>query len=121
MTPLHPPETTFDDNPKMTPLHPPESANPETTMPPYSQWSGFKIVGDNLDKTIKPQFMHSDNQSKSVHYFHAIAIKDHVHLTHLSDDPPSQSSPCPKEISKTLFPTHSDDSELHQNFAIHSK
>ena len=38
-----------------------------------SLWYGFKIVGDNLDKTIKPRDMRSNHQSQSLHYFNLYA------------------------------------------------
>ena len=37
---------------------------------------GVKIVGDNVDKTVKTCFMHIDRQGKSLHYFHCFATQD---------------------------------------------
>ena len=41
-----------------------------------SNWTGFKIVGDNLDKNIHPSFSRSDNATRSLHYFHYYAVLD---------------------------------------------
>ena len=43
-----------------------------------SSWSGFKLVGDNIDKTVKPRDMRLSHQSSSLHYFHVYAVKDRV-------------------------------------------
>ena len=40
-----------------------------------SQWNGFKIVGDNLDKNITPRFMRHAKQTQSLHFFNAYAVK----------------------------------------------
>ncbi len=40
----------------------------------------FKIVGDNIDKNVKPRDMRSDYQTRSLHYFHAYAVRDRLNL-----------------------------------------
>ena len=45
-------------------------------------------MGDNIDKTVKPQDMRHNHQSAFPHYFHAYAIKDRVHVTGLPSDMP---------------------------------
>ena len=52
------------------------------------EWTGFKIVGDNIDKTAKPRHVRFDRQTKSLHYFHAYAVKDRVNFANESDSPP---------------------------------
>ena len=54
-------------------------ADPETGVNP-SQPSlrkesarGVKLVGDNVDKTVKTRYMRVDQQGHSLHYFHAYA------------------------------------------------
>ena len=54
-----------------------------TSLP--SKWSVFKIVGDNVDKNVKPRFMHIHSQTRSLHYFHAYAVKDHLNLMGVSN------------------------------------
>jgi len=34
-----------------------------------SKWAGFKIVGDNVDKNLRPSFQRIDYQTVSLHYF----------------------------------------------------
>jgi len=54
-------------------------------LPPNLQWPGFKIVGDNVDKNIKPSLQRITHQTKSLHYFHSCAVKDRVNLSSASD------------------------------------
>ena len=51
--------------------------NPSTPQKPNLQslvhvhtdtWYGFRIVGDNLDEDVKPQFMRLDRPKRSLHY-----------------------------------------------------
>ena len=52
-----------------------------------SEWFGLKIVGDNVDKTVKPRHMQSDRQNQSLHYFHLYAVCDRINLTDASETP----------------------------------
>ena len=45
------------------------------------KFKGVKIVGDNIDKNVKPRFMRSDHQGKSLHYFHCYAVQDRFDLS----------------------------------------
>ena len=47
---------------------------------------GFKLVGDNLDKTIKPRDMRVDNSSQSLHYFNIYSVLDRIDFRSLSCD-----------------------------------
>ena len=38
----------------------------QSNMP--TPWDGFKIVGDNIDKNIRPSFQRCNYQTKSFHY-----------------------------------------------------
>ena len=44
-------------------------------------WDGYKLVGDNLEKTIKPRYMTMTCQSQLMHYFNTYAIKDRINLS----------------------------------------
>jgi len=46
------------------------------------------IVGDNIDKNIRPSFQQLDHQTKSLHYFHTFAVIDRVDFSTLSDVTP---------------------------------
>lgn len=36
----------------------------------------FKLVGDNVDKYVKPRHETADKHASSLHYFHVFAVKD---------------------------------------------
>ena len=46
---------------------------------------GVKIVFDNIDKTIKPRHMTLNSQTTSLHYVQAMAVKDRIDYSFLSD------------------------------------
>ena len=50
---------------------------------------GFVIVGDNLDKNLRPSHQREDRQTQSLHVFHSCAIKNRVDISSLSDKPAS--------------------------------
>ena len=83
-----------------------------------SEYPTFKIVGDNIDKTVKPRFMRSDCQSKQLHYFHHYAVRDRVDMSTLSDEPPSPPA-SPESLPESLLPSEADNQVLAENFAIH--
>ena len=80
------------------------------------EWTGFKIVGDNIDKYVKPRHMRLDRQAKSLHYFQSYAVKDRVNLACESD-----STPVPPNTPDlmSLLPCSRDVSELKHLFEIH--
>eukprot|EP00731_Ephydatia_muelleri_P002182 Em0001g2182a len=51
------------------------------------EWYGFRLVGDNVDKNVKPRDMRLNSQTTSLHYFHTYAVKDRICFSHLSTDP----------------------------------
>ena len=81
-----------------------------------SEWCGFKIVGDNIDYTIKPRYMGLDHQNQSVHYLNSIAVKDRIDLFSFSDE--AVSSPLSPNLATAniLLPSIGDDTEIRSNF-----
>ena len=55
------------------------------SSPESSQWSGFKIVVDNVDKNVRPSLQRLTHQTKSLHHFHSYAVKDRVNLSSALD------------------------------------
>ena len=47
----------------------------------------FKLVGDNVDKTVRPREETLETHSKSLRYFHSFAVRDRCDITGLADDP----------------------------------
>ena len=47
---------------------------------------GVKIVGDNIDKNVRPRHQTMEKQTQSLHYFNCFACLDRVDLSGLSDN-----------------------------------
>ena len=52
-------------------------------------WVGFKIVGDNIDKTVRPRHQTLSSCTQSLHYFHAFAVQDRIDASNMSDSKPN--------------------------------
>ena len=84
--------------------------------PTPSSLPSHKLVGDNIDKNIKPQDMRIDNQTKSLHYFHIYDVRDRIDLTDYDDEEPS---PDITSISiDSILPSADDDLALRTNYSI---
>lgn len=88
-----------------------------SAAPTPSSLTTYKIVGDNIDKNIKPRDMRSDHQTKSLHYFHLYAVRDRIDLSKYEDNP---SLPDIASINTDqLLPSEEDAQTLRSNFAMH--
>ena len=81
-------------------------------------WSGYTIVGDNLDKDVKPRYRRIDKETQSLHFFQYYAVCDHINLAGVSDNSPKSNLPANKLPVDTLLPTSSDHQALVRNFAV---
>lgn len=54
----------------------------------YNHWTGFRIVGDNVDKNVRPRYQRLDYQTQSLHHFHSYACLDRIDFSGLSDSSP---------------------------------
>ena len=52
-------------------------------LDPAPKLKTYKLVKDNIDKTIKPRRI--DSQTQSLHYFHTYAVRNRIHVSHFSD------------------------------------
>ena len=77
-------------------------------------WAGYKIVGDNVDKNIRPSFQRTERQTKSLHYFHACAAKDRIDFSLLSD---VTSTEVVMDLH-SLLPDDSDVATIKEEFVI---
>lgn len=78
-------------------------------------WAGYKFVGDNIDKNIKPRFQRYENKGQSLHYFHGYAVRDRVDLATFSDKTP----PTPTSVDTSCFlPSASELSGLKDELTI---
>ena len=106
--------SSMESNSPSSSIDPDTFLGPEFT--PQSLLPTFKIVGDNIDKEVKPRNMRSDYQARSLHYFHLYAVKDRIDLSKCEDQP---SAPDVSSIDLQMFlPSDSDDTTLRRNMGM---
>lgn len=88
---------------------------PGGTVPASPNWCGFKVVGDNLDKNVKPRYMRIDKRTQSLHYFNAYAVKDRVDCS--EDSTEHQQFP-PTCDPQTILPNQDDHFQFFENCSI---
>ena len=80
---------------------------------------GFKLVGDNIDKNVRPRHMRQDKQTLSMHYYHSYAVRDRVSISGLSDAIPDlKNVPLLSIPVNNVLPSDSDHQSLMHNFAL---
>ena len=89
-----------------------------TKCPPMPPSPYFKIVGDNIDKHIKPRYMRTGHKGKSLHYFHSFAVHNRINVDNFSTERAPSCLPSPNYVAKSLLPTTSDDDVVVQNVKI---
>lgn len=87
------------------------STMPTCQQPPW--WTGYVIVGDNIDKNIRQSFQRVDYKTQSLHYFNAYAVLDRIDFSGLSDD-----VPCTAVDPKQVLPTLDDVCTLEWEFQV---
>ena len=75
----------------------------------------YKIVMDNIDKTIKPADMRVNNQTRSLHYVHKFAVRDRLDLSGF-DDKPRRPNITDMKIRKML--PSKDETAIHYNMSL---
>ena len=76
----------------------------------------FKLVGDIIDKNVKPRYMRSDNQTKSLHYFHVYAVADRVDTSQSSNQTTIIWDPQGVNL-QVLLPSIDDERIMKENFS----
>lgn len=117
-----PPDEDISHTPLPAHASTPQSRLRSVQLPTPADWCGFKVVGDNIDKTIKPRYMREStgHGSQSLHYFHSYAVKDRVNLSSSSDLPPKAPVEWTTEkyqsVCRKILPTSEDQRYLQDNF-----
>lgn len=84
--------------------------------PPNPTLLTYRIVGDNIDKNVKPRDMTSEHQTRSLHYFHTYAVRDRIDLSSYSSEPPT---PDLGQMNfACLLPSADDAQVLQENLEI---
>lgn len=80
---------------------------------------GFKLVGDNLDKSVKSRYLRLEGpRNKSLHCFNSFAVQNRIDFSHLPDALPSSGSNRPLQLASALLPSSEDDKALRRNFVV---
>lgn len=74
-------------------------------------WLGYKLVGDNVDKNIRPSFQRVDRRTQSLHYFNVYAVQDRVDFSMYSNEPQHTAA-----IPSSLMPSAEDVSAVTNDF-----
>ena len=74
----------------------------------------YRLVGDNVDKNVRPSLQRDENRGQSLHHFHAYGVKDRVPTASLSDLAPAACTPDPD----TLLPSPEDVECLKKEMSI---
>lgn len=86
-----------------------------STVPPRGTYS-YILVGDNVDKSVRPRYMTVDHQTQSLHYFQFFAALDRIDFHSLRNDTPlAQVSSLPLT---SFLPNMQDNKTLRNNYAI---
>lgn len=76
----------------------------------------FKLVGDNIDKHVKPREMREDAQSQSLHYFNCYAVKSRLPDVNKSE---TASLPDYNTFQETkILPSDEDTTAIRENFEV---
>lgn len=97
-------------SPTVTTCTAPDSAHAHTN------WHGFKIVGDNIDKNVRRQHQTIDRTTTSLHYFNAYAVSDRVNFSSFSENRPDISFS--DQLAESLLPSTADLHSLLLNFEV---
>ena len=80
----------------------------------------FKLVGDNLDKSVKARYMRlGGSRNQSLHYFHSFAVLYRVDFSGLPGVHPQLCLNNPSKRAISLLPSTADDKALKELFVTH--
>ena len=82
---------------------------------PRRECFGFRICGDNIDKTVRRRYMRTDKKNSSLHYFHSYAVLNRIDASSLSDEIPDLHQLDKKVVTRTMLPSESDDKAIREN------
>lgn len=88
-------------------------------LPIQMRHKGFRLVGDNIDKTIHRRHLRLNTKNQSVHYFHVYAVENRIDVSSFSDDCTDISHVTDIEsASMSFLPKSIDDVALKDNIGV---
>ena len=112
-TAVGPPQPLIPSQPSLSPARPNQLNQTASTSQPLHT-NGYVVVGDNIDKNVRPSFQRHDRTTQSLHYFHSYAVLDRINVAGLSDDLPSSIDISPEKI----LPSADDVEKLLGDFEV---
>lgn len=93
-------ETSPDASTTEQPVDQPEETSTATVpLPATPEFCyGYKLVGDNVDKNVKPSLQRFEKRGQSLHHFHSFGVRDRIPAASLPDIPPKTSAPDPAKF-----------------------
>ena len=87
-------------------------------IPLQARHKGFRLCGDNIDKSVCRRHLRSDRKNLSLHYFHTYAVANRVDVSHLSDVSVHISELASIQyIPNSVLPRLGDDTKIKENIA----
>ena len=85
----------------------------------FSLLFGFKLVGDNIDKNVRPRYSRKAYSTRSMHCYHSYAVRDRVNIHGLSDAVPNlRDTPLLSIPVAEVLPSETDAQCMKHNFTI---
>ena len=79
-------------------------------------WHGYVLAGDNLDRNVRPRHQTFQSQTRSLHWFNAVAVHDRCDFSSLKDAMPT------RDFSsfdvRSLLPDRDDCQQLISNLSV---
>lgn len=93
-----------------------EQLEPHEELPRETPWSGFVLVGDNIDKSVNARHQTMELRNRSLHYFNSYAVLDRCNFSHLPEfQPPIDRS---AYDMKCLLPSDTDIEAILLHFSV---
>ena len=93
---------------------------PKETFRVLMRHKGYRLCGDNIDKTVRRRHLRSDRRNNiSMHYFHVYAVENRIDFSNCPDVMPDNSKISDfRFVAKSLLSTSHDDAVLKANYGI---
>ena len=79
----------------------------------------YKLVGDNIDFSVKARYSRSDSpKDQSVHYFHYMAVRDRTDFSDYSSEKADTCLNSADKMAQFLLPTKECDDQLTNHLAV---
>ncbi len=83
------------------------------------KFQDFIGCGDNLDHTITSRYMRVGvNKPNSIHFWHAMAVRDRVDFSNMSDQIMPTQQCNSRQVALSLLPNEDDDLAMRENICI---